>query len=197
MNTKARMLLVLLSGVLLAAPLGAAENVPEKRFKVQVILGGDDDVKASLGKLLLEEFGALKDVELVADKPAWTVEVLGVAPRNEKKEPVLFLASVLVSQRFSQAYWNGVYGTLAELILKRQYEQSDKGKKPFVADKQKLADLEPAWVGNPSRVALDAATENMIRQHAHYIKGGNDLRGLAKEIVTDFDKGQLEPIRKK
>lgn len=194
---KARILMVVLSGALLATPWGWAQNVPEKKFKVQVTISGDDDVKASLGKLLLEEFAALKDVDLVAEKPAWTVEVLGIAPRNEKKEPVVFLASVLVTQRFSPVYWSGVYGTLAELVLKRQHEQSDKGKKPFVADKKKLADLEPAWVGSPSRVALDSATENMVRKHAHYLKGGNDLRVLAKEIVANFDKGQLEPDRKK
>ena len=194
---KTRILLVLLIGALLAAPLGAAESVPEKKFKVQVTISGDEDMKASLGKLLLAEFGALKDVDLVAEKPAWTLEVLGVAPRNEKKEPVVFLTSVLVAQRFSPEYWNGVYGTLAELVLKRQHEQSDKGKKPFVGDKKKLTDLEPAWVGSLSRVALDAATENMVRKHAYYLKGGNDLRVLAKEIVANFDKGQLESQRKR
>jgi hypothetical protein len=194
---KKSILLVLFSGALLATPLGWAQNVPEKKFKVQVTISGDEDVKASLGKLLLEEFGTLKDVDLVSVKPAWTMEVLGVAPRNEKKEPVVFLASVLVTQRFSPEYWNGVYGTLAELVLKRQYEQTDKSKKPFVVDKKKLADLEPAWVGNPSRIALDTATENMGRMHAYYLKGANDLRVLAKEIVANFDKGQLEGKRKK
>lgn len=194
---KTRILLVLLSGALLATPVGWAQNVPEKKFKVQVTISGDEDVKASLGKLLFEEFGTLKDVDLVTEKPAWTMEVLGVAPRNEKKEPVVFLASVLVTQRFSPEYWNGVYGTLAGLVLKRQYEQTEKSKKPFVGDKKRLADLEPAWVGNPSRIALDTATENMGRMHAYYLKGANDLRVLAKEIVANFDKGQLESQRKK
>ena len=194
---KTRILLVLLSGALLATPWGWAENVPEKKFKVQVTINGDEDVKASLGTLLLEEFGKLKDVDLVTEKPAWTMEVLGIAPRNENKEPVLFLTSVLVTQRFSPGYWNGVYGTLAELVLKRQHEQSDKSRKPFAVDKKKLADLEPAWVASPSRVTLDSATENMVRKHAYYLKGGNDLRGLAEEIVINFDKGQLEPDRKK
>ena len=194
---KTRILLVLLSGALLATPWGWAQNVPEKKIKVQVTISGDEDMKASLGKLLFDEFGKLKDVDLVTEKPAWTVEVLGVAPRNEKKEPLVFLTSVLVTQHFSPEYWNGVYGTLAELVLKRQYEQADKSKKPFVVDKKKLADLEPAWAGNLPRITLDAATENMARRHAYYLKGGNDLRVLAKEIVTNFDKGQLEPARKK
>ena len=189
---KTRILLVLLIGALLATPWGWAQSVPAKKFKVQVTINGDEDVKASLGKLLLEEFGKLTDVDLVTEKPTWTLDVLGVAPRNEKKEPVVFLTSVLVTQRFSPEYWNGVYGTLAELVLKRQHEQSDKGKKPFVVDKKRLTDLEPAWVGNPSRVVLDAATENMARKHAHYLKGGSDLREVAKAIVTNFSQGQLD-----
>ncbi len=194
---KARVLMVVLIGALLATPWGWAQNVPEKKFKVQVTISGDEDVKANLGKLLFDEFGKLKDVDLVAEKPGWTLEVLGVAPRNEKKEPMLFLTSVLVTQRFSPVYWSGVYGTLAELVLKRQHEQSDKGRKPFVADKKKLADLEPVWVGSPSRVMLDSATENMVRKHAYYLKGANDLRVLAKEIVANFDNGQLDSQRKK
>jgi len=194
---KTRILLVLLIGALLATPWGWAQSVPAKKFKVQVTINGDEDVKASLGKLLLEEFGKLTDVDLVTEKPTWTLDVLGVAPRNEKKEPVVFLTSVLVTQRFSPEYWNGVYGTLAELVLKRQHEQSDKGKKPFVVDKKRLTDLEPAWVGNPSRVVLDAATENMARKHAHYLKGGSDLREVAKAIVTNFSQGQLDSQRKK
>lgn len=194
---KMKLLFVLLSGALLAAPLTAAEMTPEKKFRVQVTISGDEDVKASLGKLLLAEFGTLKDVDLVAEKPSWTMEVLGVAPRTEKKEPLVFITSVLVIQRFSPEYWNGIYGTLAELVLKRQHEQSGKGKTPFVVDKKKLTDLEPAWVGSPSRVVLDTATENMVRKHAYYLKGGNDLRVLAKEIVANFDKAQLEPDRKK
>ena len=194
---KTRILLVLLSGALLATPWGWAQNAPEKKFKVQVTINGDEDVKASLGKLLVDEFGRLKDVDLVTEKPAWTMEVLGIAPRNEKKEPLVFLTSVLVTQRFSHEYWNGVYGTLTELVLKRQHEQSDKSKKPFVVDKKRLVDLEPAWTAGPSRVTLDSATENMGRKHAYYLKGANDLRVLAKEIVANFDNGQLESQRKK
>lgn len=182
---------------LVAGALEAADKVSEKKFKVQVVISGDDDVKTSLASLLQEEFRALKDVELVAEKPGWTVEVLGVAPRNEKKEPVLFLVSVMVTQNFLPEYWNGVYETLAESVLRRQHEMKDKSGKPFVLDKKKIEDLRAAWTGNAPRVVLDAATENLARKHAHYLKGGNDLRALTKEIVTNFDQGQLGPQRKK
>jgi len=187
----------IVGAVFMAGTLGAADKVPEKKLKVQVVISGDEDVKASLAKLLQEGFQALADVELVAEKPAWTLEVLGVAPRNEKKEPVVFLISVMTTQHFSPEYWNGVYETLAESVLRRQHEQKDKSGKPFVADKKKIEDLRAAWTGNASRIVLDAATENLVRKHAHYLKGGNDLRVLAKEIVTNFDRGQLDPQRKK
>jgi|GEM_PF-6540148 len=190
-------LVALLSGVLLATTVGWAQSVPDKKIKVQVTINGDDDIKATLGKLLVDEFGKLTDVELVTEKPAWIMEVLGVAPRNEKKEPLIFMTGVLVTQQFSSRYWNGVYGTLTEFVLKRQHDQSDKSAKPFVVDKKKLADLEQAWTNNPSRMTLDAATENMGRKHDYYLKGAHDLRILAQEIVAAFDQGQLALYRKK
>ena len=118
----------------------------KKKFKVQVTITGDEDVKASIAQLLQAEVATLTDVELVTEKPDWMLEVLGIAPRNEKQEPVVFLLSVLVTQ--------------------------------------------------PSSFLL-SAKKDLVRKHAFYLKGGHDLRVLAKEIVASFDKDQLASHRKK
>jgi hypothetical protein len=182
--------------LLLTGMLGAADVGTEKKFRVQVNINGEDDIKGNLAKLLQDEFLALKDVELVTEKPEWTLEMIAVAPRNEKKEAVVFLVSVLATQQFSPDYWNGVYATLAEAVLKRQHELRDKEKKPFVSDKKKIEALQPAWTGAP-RLVLDAATENMVRKQAHYVEGGNDLKAIGKKIAVTFNHDQLDPRRKK
>jgi hypothetical protein len=120
-----------------------------------------------------------------------------VAPRNEKKEAVVFLVSVLATQQFPREYWNGVYATLAEAVLRRQFEQKEKGKKPFVSDKKKIEDLQPAWTVGESSRALDAKTENMVRKQAYYVEGGNDLKAIGKKVVVTFNHDQLDPRRKK
>lgn len=183
--------------LLLTGTLGAADLGTGKKFRVQVNINGEEDIKGSLARLLQEEFVALKDVELVTEKPEWTLDLIGLAPRNEKKEAVVFLVSVLATQQFPRDYWNGVYATLAEAVLRRQSEQKEKGKKPFVADKKKIEDLEPAWTVGESGRALEAKTENMVRKQAYYVEGGNDLKAMAKKIVTTFNQDQIDPRRKK
>jgi hypothetical protein len=183
--------------LLLTGTLGAADAEMGKKFRVQVNINGEDDIKGSLATLLQEEFVAFKDVELVTEKPEWTLDIIGVAPRNEKKEAVVFLVAVLATQQFPREYWNGVYATLAEAVLRRQFEQKEKGKKPFVSDKKKIEDLQPAWTAGESSRALDAKTENMVRKVAHYVEGGNDLKAMAKKVVATFNQDQLDPRRKK
>jgi hypothetical protein len=183
--------------LLLTGTLGAADVGTGKKFRVQVNINGEDDIKGSLATLLQEEFVAFKDVELVTAKPEWTLDIIGVAPRNEKKEAVVFLVSVLATQQFPREYWNGVYATLAEAVLRRQFEQKEKGKKPFVSDKKKIEDLQPAWTVGESSRALDAKTENIVRKQAYYVEGGNDLKAMAKKVVVTFNHDQLDPRRKK
>jgi hypothetical protein len=183
--------------LLLTGTLGAADAGTGKKFRVQVNINGEDDIKGSLATLLQEEFVAFKDVELVTEKPEWTLDIIGVAPRNEKKEAVVFLVSVLATQQFPREYWNGVYATLAEAVLRRQFEQKEKGKKPFVSDKKKIEDLQPAWTVGESSRALDAKTENMVRKQAYYVEGGNDLKAIGKKVVVTFNHDQLDPRRKK
>lgn len=175
----------------------AADMAPEKKFRVQVNINGEEDIKGNLAKLLQEEFTAITDLELVTEKPEWTLELIGLAPRNEKKEPVVFLVSVLATQQFSPDYWNKVYATLTEAVLKRQHELKDKEKKPFVSDKKKIETLQSAWTAGESSRVLDAKTENMVRKQAHYVEGGNDLKAMAKKIAATFNQDQLEPRRKK
>jgi hypothetical protein len=183
--------------LLLTGMLGAADVGTEKKFRVQVNINGEDDIKGNLAKLLQDEFLALTDVELVTEKPEWTLEMIAVAPRNEKKEAVVFLVSVLSTQQFPREYWNGVYATLAEAVLRRQFEQKEKGKKPFVSDKKTIEDLQPAWTVGESSRALDAKTENMVRKQAYYVEGGNDLKAIGKKIAVTFNHDQLDPRRKK
>jgi hypothetical protein len=183
--------------LLLTGTLGATDAGMGKKFRVQVNINGEDDIKGTLATLLQEEFVAFKDVALVTEKPEWTLDIIGVAPRNEKKEAVVFLVSVLATQQFPREYWNGVYATLAEAVLRRQFEQKEKGKKPFVSDKKKIEDLQPAWTAGESSRALDAKTENMVRKVAHYVEGGNDLKAMAKKVVATFNQDQLDPRRKK
>ncbi|HLG43520.1 MAG TPA: hypothetical protein VI337_00750 [Nitrospirales bacterium] len=183
--------------LLLTGTLGAADVGTGKKFRVQVNINGEEDIKGNLAKLLQEEFIALTDVELVPEKPEWTLELIGFATRNEKKEPVVFLVSVLATQQFPRDYWNGVYATLTEAVLTRQHELKDKEKKPFVSDKKKIEALQPAWTVGESGRALEAKTENMVRKQAHYVEGGNDLKAMAKKIVGTFNQDQLDPRRKK
>jgi hypothetical protein len=166
-----------------------------KKFRVQVTINGQEDIIGNLAKLVQEEMLALTDVELVTEKPEWTLEILGVAPRNPQKEPVVFLVSVLAAQRFSQEYWNGVFATAAEAVLRRQQEQKDD--RPYVVDKKKLDELKPAWTTGPSSLALEAATKDLMRKQAHYVEGGNDLRAIAKKVVATFNQEQLDRVRKK
>ena len=149
------------------------EAAPAKKFRVQVNINGQEDVKGGLAKLVQEEFAPITDVELVTEKPELSLELIGVAPRNEKKEPVVFLVSVLVSQHFSKEYWNGVYATMSDGLPQR-HEQMEKGKK-----------------------SLQTATKDLIRKQSHRVEGGNDLREIAKKIVAAFNHDQLDLLRKK
>ena len=182
---------------LLAGTVWSAEETRDRKIKVQVMVNGDNDVKGALAGLLQEEFKGLSDVELVNEKPAWVLEVLGMAPRNEKKEPLVFLVSVTANQRISTERWHAVYETVAEAILRRQFELKDKTGKPYSLDRKKLAELRSAWTDGSFRAPLDTATENLVRPYAHYLKGGKDLRVLAKDIVDTFNKTQLSTERKK
>jgi hypothetical protein len=149
------------------------EAAPAKKFRVQVNINGQEDVKGGLAKLVQEEFAPITDVELVTEKPELFLELIGVAPRNEKKEPVVFLVSVLSSQHFSKEYWDAVYATMSDGLPQRQ-EQPEKGKR-----------------------SLQNATKDLIRKQSHYVEGGNDLREVAKKIVAAFNHNQLDPLRKK
>lgn len=196
MNTQTLICRALMVAILLAGISYMAEAAPSKKFRVQITINGQDDITGNLAKLVQEEAVALTDMELVTEKPEWTLELIGVAPRNEKKEPVIFLVSVMATQNFPQQYWNGVYGTLAEAVLQRQHEQSDKGERPYIPNKKKVQQLQPAWTSGPSRPALETATKDMVRKQAHYVEGGNDLRVIAKKIVATFNQDQLDPRRK-
>jgi hypothetical protein len=196
MNTQTLICRALMVAILLAGISYMADAAPSKKFRVQITINGQDDITGSLAKLVQEEAVALPDMELVTEKPEWTLELIGVAPRNEKKEPVIFLVSVMATQNFPQQYWNGVYGTLAEAVLQRQHEQSDKGERPYIPNKKKVQQLQPAWTSGPSRPALETATKDMVRKQAHYVEGGNDLRVIAKKIVDTFNQNQLDPRRK-
>jgi hypothetical protein len=196
MNTQTLICRALMVAILLAGISYMADAAPSKKFRVQITINGQDDITGSLAKLVQEEAVALTDMELVTEKPEWTLELIGVAPRNEKKEPVIFLVSVMATQNFPQQYWNGVYGTLAEAVLQRQHEQSDKGERPYIPNKKKVQQLQPAWTSGPSRPALETATKDMVRKQAHYVEGGNDLRVIAKKIVATFNQDQLDPRRK-
>lgn len=85
------------SGSMKAKPLG-----PEKaKINVQVTVSStDDDTKAGLAQVFQSEMAALKDVALVSEHPNLMMEMIGVTGRNEKKEPVLFVVSVLVTQHY-------------------------------------------------------------------------------------------------
>jgi hypothetical protein len=196
MNTQTLICRALMVAILLAGISYMADAAPSKKFRVQITINGQDDITGNLAKLVQEEAVALTDMELVTEKPEWTLELIGVAPRNEKKEPVIFLVSVMATQNFPQQYWNGVYGTLAEAVLQRQHEQSDKGERPYIPNKKKVQQLQPAWTSGPSRPALETATKDMVRKQAHYVEGGNDLRVIAKKIVDTFNQNQLDPRRK-
>jgi hypothetical protein len=76
------------------------EKSKEKdKIKIQVtISASDEEMKAALAQLIQSQVVGLNDVELVSDRPKWMVEMLGVTARNENKEPVLFVLSVLVTQ---------------------------------------------------------------------------------------------------
>jgi hypothetical protein len=150
------------------------EAAPAKKFRVQVNINGHEDVKGGLAKLVQEEFAPITDVELVTEKPQVSLELIGVAPRNEKKEPVAFLVSVLVSQHFSKEYWDGVYATMSDGVRQRQHEQTERGKR-----------------------SLQTATKDLIRKQSYYVEGGNDLREIAQKIVAAFNHDQLELLRKK
>jgi hypothetical protein len=158
---------------LLAGDL-CAETTSAKKIRVQVNINGQDDVKGGLAKLVQEEFAPITDVDLVTEKPELSLELIGVAPRNEKKEPVVFLVSVLGSQHFPKEYWNGVYATMSNGVPQRQHEQVEKGKK-----------------------SLQTATKDMIRKQSYYVEGGNDLREIAKKIVSAFNHDQVDLVRKK
>jgi hypothetical protein len=196
MNAQTLICRALMVAILLAGIPWLADAAPSKKFRVQITINGQDDITGSLAKLVQEEAVALTDMELVTEKPEWTLELIGVAPRNEKQEPVIFLVSVMAAENFPQEYWNGVYGTLAEAVLQKQHEQSGKEERPFIPNKKKVQQLQPAWTSGPSRPALDAATQNMVRKQAHYVEGGTDLRVIAKKIVATFNHDQLDPRRK-
>jgi hypothetical protein len=168
---------LILAALVVASLLGGnlyVEAGPAKKFRVQVNINGQEDVKSSLAKLVQEEFAPIKDVELVTEKPELFLELIGVAPRNEKKEPVVFLVSVLGSQHFSKEYWDAVYATMSDGVPQGQQEKTEKGKR-----------------------SLQNATKDLIRKQSHYVEGGNDLREIAKKIVAAFNHGQLDPLRKK
>ena len=172
-----RMRTIILAGLVIASLLAGnlcVAAAPAKKFRVQVNITGQEDVTGSLAKVVQEEFAPITDVELVTEKPELSLDLIGVAPRNEKKEPVVFLVSVLGSQHFSKEYWNGVYATMSEGAPQRQHEQTEKGKK-----------------------SLQTATKDLIRKQSYYVEGGNDLREIAKKIVAAFNRDQLDPLRKK
>ncbi len=167
---------VILAGLVVASLLAGnlfVEAAPAKKFRVQVNINGQEDVKGSLAKLVQEEFAPITDVELVTEKPEFSLELIGVAPRNEKKEPVVFLVSILGLQHFSKEYWNSVYTTVSEGVPQRQSAQIEKAKQ-----------------------SLLTATKDLVRRQSYYVEGGNDLREIAKKIVAAF-RDQLDPHRKK
>jgi hypothetical protein len=173
----------------------AVDSAKPRIFKVHVNIRGDQDLGTDFAKHLQDEFRYLTDVELVKEKPDWKVDMIAAAMRNDKKETLAYVVSVLTSQQFSAEYWNGVYETVAESILRRQYEQKDKnGKMP---DKKTLETLRPAWTQTASRTVLDLATDDLTRPQGYYLKADKDMRVLAKDIVSNFDKTHLEPQRKK
>jgi hypothetical protein len=168
---------VILAGLAVASLLAGnvfVEAAPAKKFRVQVNINGQEDVTGSLAKLVQEEFAPITDVELVTEKPELSLELIGVAPRNEKKEPVVFLVSILGAQHFSKEHWNSVYSTVSEGVPQRQSAQIEKAKQ-----------------------SLLVATKDLIRKQSHYVEGGNDLRVIAKKIVATFNHDQLDPLRKK
>jgi hypothetical protein len=189
----------LLLFVLVLSPLQgwALDSAKSKVFKVHVNIQGEQEIGVNLAKHLQDEFRALTDVELVKEKPDWKVDMITAAMRNDKKETLTYVVSVLTTQQFPAEYWNGVYETVAESVLRRQHEQKDKGGKVLLPDKKSLETLRPAWTATPSRTVLDLATDDLMRQHGYYLKGEKDLRVLAKDIVATFDKTHLEPQRKK
>lgn len=168
---------VMLAGLVVVSLLAgnlSVEAAPGKKFRVQVNISGQEDVKGSLAKPVQEEFAPIKDVELVTEKPELFVELIAVAPRNEEKEPVAFLVSVLVSQHFSKEHWDGVYTTMLEGVPQRPDDKREKGNK-----------------------TLQSATKGLIRKQSYYVEGGNDLREIARKIVAAFNHAQLDPLRKK
>ena len=191
---RAMLLLVL---VLSPLPGWALDSAKPKIFKVHVNIRGDQEIGAAFAKHLQDEFRALTDVELVKEKPGWKVDMITAAIRNDKKETLTYVVSVLTTQQFPPEYWNGVYGTVAESVLRRQHEQKDNGGKLFPPDKKGLETLKAAWTTSPARTVLDLATDDLMRQQGYYLKGEKDLRVLAKDIVATFDKTHLEPQRKK
>jgi hypothetical protein len=167
----------ILMGLVVASLLAGTpflEAATAKKFRVLVNINGQEDVKGSLAKLVQEEFAPITDVDLVTETPELSLELIGVAPRNEKKEPVVFLVSVLGSQHFSKEYWNSVYAKMSDGLSQRQHEQTEKGKS-----------------------SLQTATKDLIRKQSYYVEGGNDLREIAKKIVAAFNHDQLDPLRKK
>jgi hypothetical protein len=168
---------VILTGLVVSSLLVGnlfVEAAPAKKFRVQVDITGQEDVKGSLARLVQEEFAPITDVELVTEMPQLSLELIGVAPRNEKKEPVVFMVSVLGSQHFSKEHWNNVYSTVSEGVPQRQSPQMEKAKQ-----------------------SLQTATKDMIRKLSYYVEGGNDLREVAKKIVATFNHDQLDPRRNK
>jgi hypothetical protein len=85
-----------------SGPVKAKPALQEKgKINVQVtVSSSDDDTKAGLAHVFQSEMIALKDVELVTEKPNLMMEMIGVTARNDKKEPVLFVVSVLVTQHY-------------------------------------------------------------------------------------------------
>jgi hypothetical protein len=189
--------LLLFALVLSPLPGWAVDTAKPKLFKVHVNIRGDQDLGTDFAKHLQDEFRVLTDVELVKEKPDWKVDMIAAAMRNDKKETLAYVVSVLTSQQFSAEYWNGVYETVAESILRRQYEQKDKGGKMLPPDKKTLETLRPAWTATSSRTVLDLATDELMKPQGYYLKADKDMRVLAKEIVANFDKTHLEPQRKK
>jgi hypothetical protein len=168
---------VILTGLVVAsfsAGNPILEAAAAKKFRVQVNINGQEDVKGSLAKLVQEEFAPITDVDLVTERPELSLELIGVAPRNEKQEPVVFLVSILGSQHFSKEHWDRVYATVSDGVPQRQHEQAEKGKR-----------------------SLQTATKDLIRKQSYYVEGGNDLREIAKKIVAGFNHDQLDPLRKK
>jgi hypothetical protein len=168
---------VILAGLMIASLLAGnlfVEAAPANKFRVQVNINGEEDVKRSLAKHVQEELAPITDVELVMEKPEFSLELIGVAPRNEKKEPVVFLVSILGSQHFSKEYWNRVYTTVSEGVPQNKSAQIEKSKQ-----------------------SLLTATKDLVRRQSYYVEGGNDLREIARKIVAAFNHNQLDPLRKK